>query len=884
MKTPVLLASPIMVAAVAASAAPVWTGDTSNPTNSCFAMGKDKVEIVLSATGLAPNEAKRLEIGVFDEFDKRLATIPGEVKANIEGAWAGRFEMPSDHFGFYRVRPKVDGAEVLPQVGSRPAGCLTYAVLHDPEERVIPPQEHTFFGLHGCGPDQARWMGARVLHGYGTPRQSDEQYYAALRERLDAGEKGWWQYGVIVASQHFERFLPPEAKDFLRANKTKIKIWEWLKDEEKTGWYATAMENLARCARVRDCGREYGYTNRLYEIEWEPELFAPDDESIVKRAKIAREAIHRGDPDAVVIGPTLCSMEGAVGRTRKLFELGLADGIDAYCVHAYNDCPPEPNDFIVRIRQTMAIVREYMGSDVRFYGTEDGFFASWSPKNERDQLNGMVRKGLIMLGEGFAFNCPFYGYDHGGNMGISGFCHNLDLPKIRFGPKHTSPHPVFPGLSAMSWILEGYRPTCTIEWLGETVHGYAYQSVMDGRCVLALWDWGDSGTVAELPVGCDSVTLADIMGNERALATPEGNLSLKLGPAPQYVIGVSPGIWGKAAQAKLKWSERKFRSAAENAPIRIISVHPSFADGVPGVVVTVANNADGVVRGTVDVRIFGHPEARHSREASLAVGETRDISFLMPRLEVDPFDEVEVVVRVEPESGLAVDGKLKMNFLRVTKSDGFPEGDDGFMRVPEHVAMGEAFHAGPFDCAVAMRSFWNERHLLLEFIVNDDSFVQSWHGWHTWKGDCMQIGLAKDKFVKASSNPYADDVSRALTEFTVALTDSGPEAFRTMTWDTALFPVSGGASSKSILPIPQEEIPLEIVKEERKGGGVRLRYRVSVPWKCLNIDCPEPGMSVYFGASVNDLDEGARKESRLGIFELKNTMPRQFGFLTLEGR
>ena len=889
MKPSLILASSLFLAATTAAAAPVWTGDTSNPTNSCFAKGKDKVEIVLAAKGLAPNESKRLEIGVFDECEKLLATIPGEVKADANGAWEGCFEMPSDHFGFYRVIPKVDGAEVLPQVGSRPSGFLVYAVLHDPAERVLPPQGQAFFGIHGWEGkgDEPRWMGARVCHGYGTPSfLNDEKFAEALAGRLAAGENGWLKFGHIDASKRFERFLPEDAREYLRTNKiAKVQavIWKWFDDEEKMGWFATAMENLARCARERDYGREYGYTNRIYETLWEPELFAPNSETIIKRAKIAYAAIHRGDPDAVVIGPTFCSAEGAAKGSRRYFEMGMADCFDAYSLHAYSRHPPEENDFVMNIRRIKAIAREYMGPDVRFYGTEDGFFAPFSPQNERNQLYCMVRKQLIMLGEGFEFNTPFYGYDHGKGPGISGFAYNLSTPRWTFGPKRVAPHPVFAGLSAASWFLEGHRPTCTIEWLGETALGYAYQSVMDGRCVLALWDWGDNGTTAELPVGCEKVTLADIMGNERELATPGGKLTLKLGLAPQYVIGVSPDIWGKEAQATLKWTERKFRSAAEDAPIKLLSARTSFEGGVPGVVVELEGNSPSNIAGRVETRIYGRPEARQSREVALRHGETVRVAIPFPKFDIDPFEEAEVDVRVEPKSGLAVDGKFKMNFFRVAKSDGFPQENVGFLHVPEHMAMDKRahLHDGSDDCSVSMRAFWNERHLLLEFAVEDDSFVQTRHGWWTWMGDSIQIGLAKDKFVKDTSNPYAEDVERALSEFTIALTDTGPEADRTMTWDDKLLPLCGGPSSKEFRTIPPEEMPLEISKEELDGGRVRLVYRVSVPWAHLNMENPKPGMNVYLGASVNDLDEGAKGESRLGIFELKNTMPRQFGFLTL---
>ena len=70
----------------------------------------------------------------------------------------------------------------------------------------------------------------------------------------------------------------------------------------------------------------------------------------------------------------------------------------------------------------------------------------------------------------------------------------------------------FGGLAAFARLTEGHHPTCSIEWLAETVLGYAFTDRADTDSVIAIWDWGARGTVVELPVGRDEVEVADIMG------------------------------------------------------------------------------------------------------------------------------------------------------------------------------------------------------------------------------------------------------------------------------------------------------------------------------------------------------------------------------------
>ena len=863
------------------SFAATWKGITSNPQNACFAKGTP-VKITLSATGLVANATHKLEIAVYNESDKLVATVPDKVKANPAGVWKKTFTMPALDFGFYRVRPRVDGELVLPREGSMPAGCLTFAVLHDPYTRRIYPQDETFFGMHGVSAGEEPWMGARM--GLGPYRDiKGVGSYEDFRKMYDEGKIKWKQYGLINANLQdldsrpaFRKYLPPEALEFAKTNQSR---WAWLDTPEREKWISRAWENFSRENAGRDFGRAHGYVTRYYEPLWEPELSAPSNDKLVRAAQIAYDAIHRGDPEAIVIGPTL-SVIGSTRKLRELFELGLDKAIDAFCVHAYNACPPEPNDFLARVRATKTIVREYMGENVKFMGTENGCTRIATQQGELEQLQGIVRQQLILLGEGFSFNCAFYGYDHGKDCrGDYGFCYNLMMPKHVWGPERIAPRPIFVGLSAASWFLEGHRPTCTIEWLGETVLGYAYQN-RDGHCVVALWDWGGNNTEVEIPVGRERIVVGDVMGKERKVATPDGKLKLRLSAMPQYILDVSPKVWGREAQAKLKWSERKFVDAKKAAsPLHVESIKPMVVEGGLGVAVTIENTASETLEGVVETRIFGHPEARREKSVSLAAHTTKEVLVPFDGFKTSPFTCYDVQATVTPkEKGASHEAKAALNFFPV-----MPFAKDKALRfyeVPTNIVQGEDLYKGEEDLKARMAAAWTHEALILAFEIEDNCFLQGKKNWFTWDGDSIQLGLAKDKNVRSTANSYADDLNRALSEMTLALTKDGPEAYRTITWEPTRFPSGSMAESAKGL-IAAKDMPLKITKTQQEGGRVCIRYEAQVPWRFMNIKEPKKGMTVNFAATVNDNDEGRSHQIRLGIFELKNGMPRQFGTLVL---
>ncbi len=896
----------VCLCAVSAAAAPALTGETSRPDNSWFVLG-EKVDISLAAEGLAPGERLPLDIGVFDEEEKELARIGAEVVADGDGVWRGSFEMPADHYGFYRVRPVLGGpgAITLPQRGSRPAGCLTYAVLPDFKALPQPDEDDAFLGLHGGGWDMAESMGAHYVLGYPNLVSDDGRYDEERRRRI-AEERPWARYGYFLANNvtkrnQFEFFtdegrawMAEQLKDMKPGSDGKprrmMTQFELCATEEGRRHYGDALRTFARRARSRD----YGFRRRIYEIFWEPELEAPSHEAIVQVAQTAWEAIHAEDPDALCAVPTFYNIQRtSLPLLRHCLELGLGKYMDAFSVHPYG-YPPESSGVKENVRATRALVREFTGRDVPFIGTESGANVKANAAEECAARDGFVRANLILLGEGFLFNTPFYGADFGDDGqsrtdGDYGLNYNLELPKVKFGPKRTSPRPMFPAFAAMAMLVDGKRPTACLESLGDTALGYAYQG-RDGKCVVALWDAGEAPVEARIPVGRETVEVADVMGNRRTASAPGGELTLRLSASPQYVVDPDPGLWGKDGTAVARLAEEAARRrAADEAmhPLSVAGVRPAWTDGGPGVAVRIENRSTNAVGGVLSTRIPGVPEARKQTKVAFGANETKTVGVPFEGFDPDPFRRYRVEVAVMPErpSAEAASAEANLGFLFARRvPDGASLADWPTLAIapfPEGAVRLPGRHGGPVDCSAAIGMGWNETGLLLEFAVDDDSFVQNRTGWRTWDSDCIQLGLAKNAAPDAAGgNGWAELQETAYSEIDLALTPAGPEAYRTVTFDASRFPTDMKGAGR----IDPADMPLHIDRENC-ATGVRLRYRTVIPWAFFNKSNAASGETVWFAAQINDRDDPAEDYAHdmpsIGVFELKTAAPANFGPVTL---
>ena len=522
--------------------AAVLTGDTSNPYNSLFKPGEN---IILSfrVEGLPAGKKETLLLDFQDQNGKSRKMQQVPFQADGKGAWHGEIsDVPRAEYGFYRVMAKLSDGTLLRKTGSRPAGCLTYAVVPDPALRKVHPPEDSFFGLHGNSRGKATlgpWIGCR----WGM-RIMEKDREAFLKARKNAA---WVFYSYEVfrgPTSVFNLLTSQQKKGNLIGNEQSLRPVT----PEGERLIAEVYRNIAK----RGLDQKGFDKNMRYQVLWEPDLYLSDDD-IVRIYRIARKAIREADPEALILGPCFSHIGlGSVDAHRRLFEKGFLDYVDEVTLHPYIPYPVEENGLVENIRALRETVEKYArGRKIGIRANEAGYSAVATPAEERIQMYGQLRAALILLGEGILSNEPFYGYDHDSSgKGDYGLTYNLTIPHHIWGTERVAPRPVFPALAAASFLLEGHRPTSVIEYLGDTVLGYSYADRND-HCVIALWDFSGRPARVRIETGRGQIQLADMMGNVKSVKTDGGSLALTLTEAPVYILDADPKLWGRNAERKI---------------------------------------------------------------------------------------------------------------------------------------------------------------------------------------------------------------------------------------------------------------------------------------------------------------------------------------------
>lgn len=849
-------------------------GETTNPTNSLFARG-ERAEVVFTVRDIPVGQTLELKSWLVDETDRRVGDLPTlRVSPDGKGEWTGRIVLPTERFGFYRLVADCAGAQ-LPKVGTRRAGCLTYAVVADPEKRKAYSEEESFYGFCGSGNvvDLNRWFGAWHQFGAASPLGPDR--LEKLRKRGETPPpRRWGTIDVGIYKNHLECFMTDAGRAYAERHGVKSnRTWGFFDDEEGVRHFKEGVANLVRAAREQVKGR------RLYEVTSEPDLTAPDLALIVKQTKAAYEVIAAADPEGEVIAPVLSSFSKVV-QHKKLFDLGLADWITAFGIHQYTAFPAEDNDILSRIRTVRAMIREKRGRDLPMYATEGGYCVPGTVETEIAQMNGLVRLQLILIGEGFSMSLMYYPFDcsrptPATKDGAYGFMSNLDMGNRRYRPQHVSPRPVAPALCMASFFTNGHRATGCLEGcFGETSLGYSYAD-RDDACVIALWDWG-KGSVAEIPVGRDEIVVADIMGNGRTVKTDKGVLRLELGPRVQYVLDPDPQLWGlKGAEAARMQDVAAKRAAEREArrEISLVSVLPKIGStGHFAVRGEIQNRLNEPVKVRFEARAVGKPGTGNRKDETLGPRETKVVeSYLRGDFAPGPFERVTVETAATAPSGYIEMKSADLNFFGMPAvRAGMEEDPFAHWKSPKYAEV----PGSDTNLAARIAAARTDRHLLMDVLVEDDDFVVAPSGELNWNGDAIQVGLAKSVLEKTSANLLTDLYDQAVTLTTFALTEKGSEARRTHTFDAKRVPIG---------PVSREDLFFDITKEKVEGGRVRLHYRLAFPWRTMDLSAaPKRCESIRFAVAFCDRD-GAEKRitHRLKLFEYHNAAPKGFGYLTV---
>lgn len=528
------------VTAFSLQGAVVLTGDTSEPRTSTFILG-ERVGLSFHASGGSAHSSVNLLVSIVDEHGKVVDRKTLDMSFDAHGKGKVALEAPGG-LGFYRVNATLDDGTKLSALGSRPAGCLTYAVVRPPSERKAVTEKEAFFGMQGgYGPNGGMLMerlGIRwILDSSLNWNRNEPKAAGEFKPDPDAGPSA-------PANPNWETFALP----------TLFHVPSWAVVPETEAYDTgrlTPDGEMAWEAYCRKAAAEYmvKYPNRMeriYQITWEPNPpwgFKGRDEDLVRIYEIAYRALHDTDPRAVVAGPTRSLETDEFDKIERLFSKGLGQYLDAFSIHPYFSLDAEQGGLLREIRALKAVVGNQKNGKLELMGTEQGGSTWENPDKEINQARGLMRQNLIMKGEGFRMNFAFYIVDYR-TKSESGYGYYFNLVDgVPWGPAKMSPKPVAAAYAAQSFLLEGYEPVGVVEWLGGSTLGYAFQRGED--TILALWDFRLSGNKVSLPTGVDRVRVYDWMGREKVEDCPNGTLSISLGPEPLYVRGVSPQLWSE---------------------------------------------------------------------------------------------------------------------------------------------------------------------------------------------------------------------------------------------------------------------------------------------------------------------------------------------------
>ncbi len=314
-----------------------------------------------------------------------------------------------------------------------------------------------------------------------------------------------------------------------------------------------------------------------------------------------------------------------------------------------------------------------------------------------------------------------------------------------------------------------------------------------------------------------------------------------------------------------------------DSPVTIVAVAPTFEGGEAGVAVTIKDERGEGFSGNLSATLnVDRKDLTQQAQVSLAAGETRRMVLKFPGLDVPGSKMCELKTVLSADSGSQLTHSDRINFLPAARMSAVIDGAPGewgtvrptrlagksmVIRSPEHFS--EGFSAD-------LRYAWDERNVYVLAEVTDQTHVQKETGDLTWRGDCLQLAFNLDPFIReeATANVLDTNVRRA-TELNVALTESGVQTFRSVTYDSTHLPQGLVAG----------------VKANVKRDGSRTIYEVAIPWKELGAEsAPDAGSPIGLAAAVNDSNSADQKSlTGLGLFGgiHPQKQPELFGLLVL---
>ena len=877
-------------------AAPTLTGDTyPNFTNSRYLEGESP-RATFRLTGLEPNRrGPDLEVVCVDERGREVKRWTVETYGDANGLdQVDVADLPREKLGYYRLNAKLaDGTLYRSPWSSKPDGFLSYCVLRDPKNREEVDEDvlkfignpavdlcgrpKKFRGWEACNPnppwpEQPNWSALeRTGPGSYADRPDNDSLKISDRIMFLGGRFNW-------KPEEIRKYFRVDAQGKMRSNLAMTQEGE------------VAFTNLFTHF-VRNYRKQYAeHKPRLYELT--AENHPTDDGAVtmddyVRAYRLAREILDREDPEGVLCG---FGYDPYFSTTRRFLQAGLGKYIDALTVHPYfNPDPGEPNGVVEQIREAHKVIRELTGKDLPIYNTEFGFCTTDLETLTPVQMKHNVRISIIFAGEGWKALSLFTNIDYRNEPGF-GYNYNLWYSRTHgrdysdYGGWKTSPKPVYPAISAMTWFLTNQRPVGDIPYLSETCWGYAFKHAKKGTVNLAVWDWSGVPSRHRLKLGRREVRVADHMGNERTLkCAGDGSAEFELTDMPTYVFDVDPAIWEaeggeRATRAKKFYAEKD--KARRAGGIAVADIRPALApDGTPAVAVSLADQTGKANAGKLFVRVAGCPGSEKTVSYRLTADQTERIVVPLGDFRRNALLEYEVEARAEMPDGRDAVKRIRTNFLVAPRFRG------DWQAVPAHVLDCErqlleypAYYGGLGDFLGRVRIAYDDEALRFRFETTDDVAVPSVPGDQIEKADAVEIALAREYRYVMTGNTLLDEITEALARYSFGFDAQGkPCAWRHSNWDRQRNPVR---HPRGPVTLGADGYALTGGFSKGKGGKVRGTFEIAIPWHAINSGAPKPGDVRALAFRLRDYDGKPNGQScGFGAFGL--AISEEYGALIL---
>ncbi len=269
-------------------------------------------------------------------------------------------------------------------------------------------------------------------------------------------------------------------------------------------------------------------------IAWEPwnepdiGFFDQPGDRMAGIQKAAYLGAKAGNPEVLLLQVSLCA--GRSNFADNLYECGIADYVDAFNFHTYDDI----RAYAETIERWIAMPEAYgigalpiwlTEAGIRLPATRDG--RELTLEQERIQAQFLPKSYAISLAGGvdkhFFFVLPWY-LENGVQFGA-----------LREG---LEPRPAIAALATTARLLGQGRYLGRLPVEGPGARALLFDS---GKGLVAVV-WAEEETDAALEAGADLVTVTDYLGRESYVRAGGEAASLHLGPVPQFVSGLGASV------------------------------------------------------------------------------------------------------------------------------------------------------------------------------------------------------------------------------------------------------------------------------------------------------------------------------------------------------